>query len=273
MCALKNGLIQPWGLVTGLPQFSHFDLPGWDDLLVADHEIRTVALADEAMRLASESRAIDRALIQACKADLDRIDRRVRPGTVWNVGATIGRLAGRDIPHDESPREAIARIQSDLKSFAESNRLEHVVVGNVASTEPPVDTAALPPRWSSPDRLLDRPRPWCSTWCGSRRRRGAAVTRAGLRFWPVSSRAPTAWRSRISPPNSRCSNPGPWHVRLVGDRIIGISKESFCLIDAERNQSPRLNHPADLPHSAFLPSRWRHWRRPVIWSPRRSKAD
>lgn len=158
LCALKRKLIQPWGLVTELAEFSHLDLPGWDDLLVGGHDIRPVALADEAMRLATESRAIDRAIIQACKADLDRIDRRVRPGTTWNVGPTIGGLAGPEVPADESPREAIARVQDDLKSFAESNRLEHVIVVNVASTEPPVDAASLPPQWSALERLLDRPR-------------------------------------------------------------------------------------------------------------------
>jgi len=158
LSALKKGLIRPWGLVTDLAEFSHLDLPGWDDLLVAGHDIRPVALADEAMRLATESRAIDRSLIQACRGELDRIDRRVRPGTIWNVGPTIGQLAGPDVPRDESPREAIARVQNDLKSFAESNRLEHVIVVNVASTEPPADVAALPPRWSALERLLDRPR-------------------------------------------------------------------------------------------------------------------
>jgi myo-inositol-1-phosphate synthase len=158
LCALKKGLIQPWGLVSDLDQFSHLALPAWDDLVVAGHEIRPVGLTDEALRLTTESRAIDRGLILACKGELDRIDRRVRPGTVWNVGPTIGQLAGPEIPRDQSPREAIARVQDDLKSFAAANGLKHVIVVNVASTEPPGEVAALPPRWSALERLLDRPR-------------------------------------------------------------------------------------------------------------------
>ena len=98
LSALKKGLIEPWGLVSALGEFSHLDLPAWDDLLVGGHEIRPVSLADEAMRLATESRAIDAGLIAQCKAELDRIDRRVRPGHDLERRPDDRRLAGPDIP-------------------------------------------------------------------------------------------------------------------------------------------------------------------------------
>ncbi len=158
LCALKKGLIRPWGLVSELDGFSHLDLNAWDDFLVGGHEIRPVGLADEALHLATESRAIDANLIAQCKGELDRIDRRVRPGTIWNVGPTIGRLAGPEIPKREPPAAAIARVQSDLKQFAEANALKHVIVVNLASTEPPVGAGAIPPHWAELERLIQRPR-------------------------------------------------------------------------------------------------------------------
>lgn len=158
LCALKKGLIRPWGLVSALGQFSRLELNTWDDFLVGGHEIRPVGLADEALRLATESRAIDADLIAQCKAELDRIDRRVHPGTAWNVGRTIAGLAGPEIPKREAPAAAIGRIQEDVKQFADANALEHVIVVNVASTEPPADAQSLPSRWADLERMIQRPR-------------------------------------------------------------------------------------------------------------------
>jgi len=158
LCALKRGLVGDWGLVSQLPEFRHLDLVGWDDLVVAGHEIRPVRLADEAMRLVTQSRAIDPQLVAQCKADLDRIDRRVCPGTIYKVGPTIGLLAGPDVPTDRTPREAIRRVQADMDGFVRAQRLEHLIVVNVASTEPPVDPVLVPPTWAMLEPLLDRPR-------------------------------------------------------------------------------------------------------------------
>ena len=158
LCALRKGLVAPWGLVSELPQFAHLPLIRWADLLIGGHEIRSVRLADEAARLVEESRAVDRTLVAACQAELDRIDRRIRPGTVVNVCQTIERLAGAEVPRRESPQQAVRRVTQDLEEFARRNGLAHVIVVNVASTEPPVELASLPTRWAQLERLLDRPR-------------------------------------------------------------------------------------------------------------------
>lgn len=157
-CALRKGLIAPWGLVSELPQFAQLSLVRWDDLLIGGHEIRSVRLVDEAMRLVNESRAVDRTLVAACQAELDRIDRRIRPGTVVNVGQTIEQWAAAEVPRRESPREAIVRVKQDLQQFARRNGLAHVIVVNVASTEPPSELGSIPPRWAQLERLVDRPR-------------------------------------------------------------------------------------------------------------------
>jgi myo-inositol-1-phosphate synthase len=106
----------------------------------------------------SQSRAIQPELLEQVRPELEAADQRIRPGTVLNVGETITNLAGDEVRKQrESPRQAIERIQSDLKAFAAAEKLDHTIVVNVASTEPAVDPAALPSRWSELNGLLDKP--------------------------------------------------------------------------------------------------------------------
>ena len=155
LTALEKGLARPVGLVSALPEFAALPLAAWSDFVVGGHEIRDVRLADEALRMATESRAIDRELIAQCQAELEAIDGRIRPGTLAGVGPTIESFAAAAVPRAELPRVAIRRIQADLQDFIAREKVEHLVVVNVASTEPPAEVAALPPTWAELDPLLD----------------------------------------------------------------------------------------------------------------------
>jgi myo-inositol-1-phosphate synthase len=158
LIALKKGLISNAGLVTTLPRFEPLELVDWKDFVVGGHDIRPGRLFDEAMRMHTESRAIDADIIRQCKPELDKIEKNIRPGTIHNVGATIAQFADGELPkRRETPRDAIERIKHDLESFRKANKLEHLIVVNVASTEPPVDAAALPEQWRDLEKLLDKP--------------------------------------------------------------------------------------------------------------------
>ena len=158
LCALRRDLTGSSGLVSELPEFDHLRPLGWDRFVVAGHEIRDVRLADEAVRLAEESRAIDPRLIEQCASDLDAIDSRIQPGTVHKVGSRIEQLAGIDVPRGESPAEAVGRVRDDLTRFVKTEGLGHLIVVNVASTEPVVDPATVPATWAELEPLLDRPK-------------------------------------------------------------------------------------------------------------------
>lgn len=161
LVALKKGLTDNVGLVTQLPQFAGLDFAGFSDIVVGGHEIRETTLHAAALQLVNESRAIDSELVAKCKADLDKIDKNTRPGTLWNVGATIEKFASSDLrtkSRRETPRAAIERIQADLQEFAQRNEVDQVIVLNMASTEPPADAAQLPERWKDLAKLLDKPR-------------------------------------------------------------------------------------------------------------------
>jgi myo-inositol-1-phosphate synthase len=155
LAALKKNLINSAGLVSQLPQFQHIGLLDWDQFIVAGHEIRRSTLADEVLRLAAENRIVTEKLIEQCRPELEEIEQRIRPGTIFNVGPTISALADADIPGRETPRETILRLRRDMADFVRDKGLEHLVVVNLASTEPPVATESLPATWTELDQLLD----------------------------------------------------------------------------------------------------------------------
>ena len=156
LAALKRGLAPMTGLVGQLPQFERLRLINWRRLVVGGHEIRRTALFDECLRMARESRhAALLDVAEECRRELEEIDGRIRPGTIFGVGPTITALADADVPRDETPGQAVDRLGRDMAEFAAAEKLSHLVVVNVASTEPAVDASHLPPSWAELERLLD----------------------------------------------------------------------------------------------------------------------
>jgi len=159
LVARKKDWIGSAGLVSELPQFRELPVPAWETLVLGGHEIRELALADEAPRILGEGIGGDRRLVSRCRAELTKIDARIRPGTLIGAGKTIEKLAEPSMrKRRETPREAIERLQEDLREFSQRHRLDDVIVVNVASTEPMVDPSHLPDTWPRLDALLDRPR-------------------------------------------------------------------------------------------------------------------
>ncbi len=105
--------------------------------------------------MANDNRAIATELVDRCQDDLDEIDRRIRPGTLFGCGKAISDLADADIPRNETPRQSIERLKADMEAFAKAEGLEHVTVVNVASTEPRVEAELIPQTWDGLEALLD----------------------------------------------------------------------------------------------------------------------
>ncbi|MCC6125905.1 MAG: inositol-3-phosphate synthase [Pirellulales bacterium] len=158
--AIKKKIIGKAGLVSELPQFQKLPLPPWEDFVIAGHEIRRTHLADEAKRLVAESRTITSELFEQIRGELAQIDRRIRPGTIRNVGSTISALAdwGLPDPASETPRQAVERLRRDMADFVEKEKIEHLISVNVTSTEPHTLAAdSLPTTWPELEKLLDDP--------------------------------------------------------------------------------------------------------------------
>jgi len=138
--ALGRKLVDNTSLVTATPLFDGLDLDSFDTFVVGGHDIRKSSYSEAVRDLHERSNVFSERLIQACQPDLDAWTANVRPGTVLGAGPSIGKLV--DVPEVQrvkTPKEAIDRIQADLREFKDKNKLDQVVVANVSSTEPPKD--------------------------------------------------------------------------------------------------------------------------------------
>ncbi len=145
--ALSRKLSDTTSLVTATKLFEGVDLDDFGQFVLGGHDIRRSSLVEAVRDLHQRSNVFSEALIQGCQPDLDKWSANVRPGTVLGSGATIGKLADMpEVQRVSTPKEAIERVQADLKEFRAKNKLDQVVVANVSSTEPPKE---LDDRYSS----------------------------------------------------------------------------------------------------------------------------
>jgi myo-inositol-1-phosphate synthase len=155
LSAMRRGISNDTGMVTALPMFQPLDLDAPGQFIVGGHDIRRTSFAQTVREFQERSNVFAAALVEPCLPDLEAWTANVRPGTVLNSGDTIRKLA--DIPEAcvvETPQAAIERIQADLKSFREQQRLDQLIVVNVASTEPPFPLSTLHQNWDQLQSIL-----------------------------------------------------------------------------------------------------------------------
>jgi myo-inositol-1-phosphate synthase len=157
LAGLVRGAIEPVGLVTALEPFTQLGLVDFADLVVGGHDIRSGPLGAEARRMWTESRAIPPDLVDGASDYFEAVEARLRPGTLVATGDRIRSLADPAAAAVvETPRAAIARIRADIEAFATAAGVAHVVVVNVASTEPP-PARPIPLDFAEIEPLLDDP--------------------------------------------------------------------------------------------------------------------
>jgi myo-inositol-1-phosphate synthase len=155
LAAMTRGLVDRIGLVSELPLFADLDLPEPADFVVGGHEIRQTSFAESAEEFRLGSGVFDREWIKACSDELAAATARVRLGTPFGSGEAITRLvdwAGFRLP--DTARHAVDRIASDMVAFVESESIDHLIVLNVASTEPPFRLGEVHQRWDSLNAAL-----------------------------------------------------------------------------------------------------------------------
>ncbi len=157
LAGLAARRIEPIGLVTETPPFAPLDLVDFPGIVVGGHDIRSGPLAAEAWRMWRESRAIPPELLDGAADFFSDVEARLRPGTIVGSGERIRALADEGAAVVvETPREAVARARADIEAFARREKLERVVVVNLASTEPPPHLP-IPTDPAELDALLDDP--------------------------------------------------------------------------------------------------------------------
>ncbi|QDV48943.1 inositol-3-phosphate synthase [Gimesia fumaroli] len=144
LLSLQKGLTGTSGLVSEHPYFEKLDLVGWDQVVIGGHEIRETSFVEAAKHFSETSGVFHPALLQAVEPELNEFDKNVKPGTLIHVGDTIRSLAGDSVKQydQESLQDTLARLSADMTEFQKQHDLAHVVVVNLASTEPPVEESA-----------------------------------------------------------------------------------------------------------------------------------
>ena len=136
--AIRRGLAGTSGLVTALPELAGLDLAPLSGLVFGGHEIRPGSLRDSAEMIRERAGSLSAELIRAVARDLDAADRNIALGTALGCGPVIRRLAGkrRLLEDGASLTGIVKRLQRDFAAFRRRERLAHLVVVNVSSTEP-----------------------------------------------------------------------------------------------------------------------------------------
>jgi myo-inositol-1-phosphate synthase len=150
LAAMRRGMANRTGLVTELPVFAGLPLPDPGDLVIGGHDIRATSFDESAEEFRVASGVFEAGWLSACKDDLAAASARVRPGSHFGAGKAISKLANWATARpNQSARQAIDRIAADLAAFAKAESLQHVIVLNVASTEPPFELSDVHHRWDS----------------------------------------------------------------------------------------------------------------------------
>jgi myo-inositol-1-phosphate synthase len=152
---MARGLVERTGLVTELPIFQDLPLAAPGDFVVGGHDIRQTSFAEAAEEFRRSSGALAAEWITACSEELSAATARVRPGTHLGAGpaiATMGHWPEFRAPLSAS--QAADHIAADMAAFAESHSVDHLIVLNVASTEPPFLPTEVHERWDALNAAL-----------------------------------------------------------------------------------------------------------------------
>ncbi len=139
LAALAKRLSGSTGLVTALPELEGIDWASPGDFVLGGHEIRSQTLVESVRHLHTESGVFSAAMIHSCTATLRKFQRNIVPGVLLGSPRAIEAIADSEaVTVVKCGAEAIEAIAADLVAFRKKNRLDHVIVVNVASTEPPL---------------------------------------------------------------------------------------------------------------------------------------
>jgi myo-inositol-1-phosphate synthase len=136
--AVSAGLAQTIGMVTMDPRLDEVGLVPVDHLVFGGHDVVETPLALRAVRLV-DAGVIAPGLPEAVGDRLALAEASIRPGIGWHEART-------------EARTAMERAAADLRRFRARHELDRVVVINVASTEPPIDSD---PAHADPEALME----------------------------------------------------------------------------------------------------------------------
>ena len=157
LAAMAKGLSDQTGLTTDLPAFRDLPLPAPGDFVVGGHEIRETSFAASAEEFREASGVLDAEWLRACRDELAAATARVRPAPRYGLSPTVAKLGdwGAD-QTTATARAAVDRIAADLDAFVKAEKVDHLIVLNVSSTEPPFEIDARHESLAALEKALDQ---------------------------------------------------------------------------------------------------------------------
>ncbi len=157
IAALKKRAADDTSLVTALPEFAPASLISPGAIVVGGHEIRSQTLLEAVRCTHAQSNIFDPDLIKTCAPLLRQTQRHVRPGIVYGATPRIRAMAdGGRCRRAATAASAVEMVRDDLESFRRKNRLDHVVVVNIASSEPGIRRRSVHATYASLAKAMTR---------------------------------------------------------------------------------------------------------------------
>jgi myo-inositol-1-phosphate synthase len=157
LAAFRRGLLPTTGLVTQQKVFEKLGLASLDRIILGGHEVRTQSVRQTAKELHEQSGLFSHELLKAADSDLRHFERQTCTGTVVAGGRAQRSMANRrSAATSSSAGGALRKLRNDLRNFRKRNKLDRMVVINVASTEPSFRPSKAHRRWDSLSKALSR---------------------------------------------------------------------------------------------------------------------
>lgn len=155
LAAIQRGRHASLGMLTMRPPLIDLPLRPLANITLGGHEISKRSVSQTAAALARDSRVFDDALLKSVAPDLRAFQKNIRTGCTLGCGPTISRLASRKPTNaGATARAFIDQARKDLRSFKRRNKLDRVVVINVASTEPRFAAKKSHANWNALEKAL-----------------------------------------------------------------------------------------------------------------------
>lgn len=157
LSSLARNLVPDHGLTTQLPMFDGLPLPAAGDFVIGGHDIRESSFLASANEFRDNSGVFRPEWIEACRADLEAATARVKPGTKLGSGKAISALgAWGEGSSATNAADAVARISADLEAFVNAEKIDHLIVLNVSSTEPVFALDKVHETWAALEAALPK---------------------------------------------------------------------------------------------------------------------
>lgn len=138
--AIARGVTDTTGLVTAREPIASLQLPEIDELVFGGHDIRSQSIEQTAIEANRSGNVPNSKTLETVREDLREIENRIRSGTARRCGQVVEDLSDQQLASDTTVSEIISQIRTDYTEFIETQNLERLVVVNVSSTEPPLES-------------------------------------------------------------------------------------------------------------------------------------